>query len=198
MSDCMALTPISYYTLFTYLINSHNRKRLLSLAAQKFVSDIAADAYQHARIRTNAQPAARVRTDKAGTTATATALARVRPFRTLFSHSTDLMWDNRIKHEQFSRWTTSPPHSPNMGLTRASPTFISKCPCSVYCLVCLSVCLSSVVLDLLSLAHRKFGSLLPRSSIDRQKQTRPHAQPVWSDHAPINQTVLQKSHHILS
>lgn len=28
--------------------------RLLALAAQKFVSDIAADAYQHARIRTNA------------------------------------------------------------------------------------------------------------------------------------------------
>lgn len=31
-------------------------KRLLSLAAEKFVSDIATDAFQYARIRTNAGP----------------------------------------------------------------------------------------------------------------------------------------------
>ncbi len=37
------------------------RKRLLALAAQKFVSDIAADAYQHARIRTNAAVSGRSR-----------------------------------------------------------------------------------------------------------------------------------------
>lgn len=33
----------------------------MALAAQKFVSDIAADAYQHARIRTNAAPSGRGR-----------------------------------------------------------------------------------------------------------------------------------------
>ncbi|THH13450.1 hypothetical protein EW146_g6765 [Bondarzewia mesenterica] len=53
-------------------------KRLLALAAQKFVSDIAADAYQHARIRTNAaggraranQPPGAAARDKARTTLT--------------------------------------------------------------------------------------------------------------------------------
>jgi transcription initiation factor TFIID subunit 10 len=42
--------PISTVTI----LPQTDRKRLLALAAQKFVSDIAADAYQHARIRTNA------------------------------------------------------------------------------------------------------------------------------------------------
>jgi len=42
------------------------RKRLLSLVAQKFVSDIAADAFQHARLRTNATGGSRVKTDKSG------------------------------------------------------------------------------------------------------------------------------------
>ncbi|KAL5513032.1 hypothetical protein ACEPAH_3430 [Sanghuangporus vaninii] len=36
-------------------------KRLVALAAQKFVSDIAADAYQHARLRTNAAASGRGR-----------------------------------------------------------------------------------------------------------------------------------------
>lgn len=53
-------------------------KRLLALAAQKFVSDIAADAYQHARIRTNAaggrtranQPPGAAAREKARTTLT--------------------------------------------------------------------------------------------------------------------------------
>lgn len=46
--------PESYRRSTHLILAAPTRKRLLSLAAQKFVSDIAADAYQHARIRTNA------------------------------------------------------------------------------------------------------------------------------------------------
>ncbi|PWN33908.1 uncharacterized protein FA14DRAFT_161533 [Meira miltonrushii] len=41
-------------------------KRLLSLAAEKFVADIAADAFQYARIRTNAGPGARGKASASG------------------------------------------------------------------------------------------------------------------------------------
>lgn len=44
-------------------------KRLISLASQKFVADIAADAFQHARIRTNAAPSRLKATGFAGTSA---------------------------------------------------------------------------------------------------------------------------------
>src|SRR5260221_4461182 len=50
----------------SYLLPQIVRKRLLALAAQKFVSDIAADAYQHARIRTNAA-GGRARANQPGT-----------------------------------------------------------------------------------------------------------------------------------
>jgi len=58
LSGCSLVSSPSIYLIFTYVrLRSRPesvRKRLLALAAQKFVSDIAADAYQHARIRTNA------------------------------------------------------------------------------------------------------------------------------------------------
>lgn len=50
-------------------------KRLLSLAAEKFVSDIAADAFQYARIRTNAGPGGRPRGQVGGAGAGASGAA---------------------------------------------------------------------------------------------------------------------------
>ncbi|KAN0063320.1 hypothetical protein ACQY0O_004485 [Thecaphora frezii] len=50
-------------------------KRLLSLAAEKFVSDIAADAFQYARIRTNAGPGGRPRAQAPGAAGAAGAAA---------------------------------------------------------------------------------------------------------------------------
>ncbi|KZT59899.1 transcription initiation factor IID, TAF10 subunit [Calocera cornea HHB12733] len=44
-------------------------KRLISLAAQKFIADIASDSFQHARIRTNAAPSRLKATGFAGTSA---------------------------------------------------------------------------------------------------------------------------------
>lgn len=54
MFDCKFSYFCKRKLVFTRDDGLPTRKRLLSLAAQKFVSDIAADAYQHARIRTNA------------------------------------------------------------------------------------------------------------------------------------------------
>jgi transcription initiation factor TFIID subunit 10 len=51
---CEFFLTLPAYTDTLPILLRTSRKRLLALAAQKFVSDIAADAYQHARIRTNA------------------------------------------------------------------------------------------------------------------------------------------------
>lgn len=50
-------------------------KRLLSLAAEKFVADIAADAFQYARIRTNAGPGARGKASASGNASAVAAAA---------------------------------------------------------------------------------------------------------------------------
>lgn len=55
-----------YANVVHNLTLSCQRKRLLSLVAQKFVSDIAADAFQHARLRTNATGGGRAKSDKSG------------------------------------------------------------------------------------------------------------------------------------
>lgn len=65
------LTPV-HCTLATAI---KCRKRLLSLAAEKFVSDLAADAFSYARLRTNAGPAARPKGGAGGGSASAAAAA---------------------------------------------------------------------------------------------------------------------------
>ncbi|WFD28542.1 hypothetical protein MNAN1_003554 [Malassezia nana] len=52
----------------------HPRKRLLALATEKFVADIASDAFQYARIRTNAGPGRSSRPGAAGRDRTRTVL----------------------------------------------------------------------------------------------------------------------------
>ncbi len=84
----------------TYEPPSTVRKRLLALAAQKFVSDIAADAYQHARIRTNAA-GGRARANQGPGS------SRVRAFSPLvvrFVYTGSLMKTYRTKLEPHSRW----------------------------------------------------------------------------------------------
>ena len=76
------------------------RKRLVALAAQKFVSDIAADAYQHARIRTNATASGRNRGPLG-----AGQSARVCWISLLWIHCLRPLL-TRIKREPHSQWKT--------------------------------------------------------------------------------------------
>lgn len=49
------------YSLLDLILSISYSKRLFALASQKFISDIANDAYQYARIRTTAGPGGRGR-----------------------------------------------------------------------------------------------------------------------------------------
>jgi len=80
---------------------ANGRKRLLALATEKFVADIASDAFQYARIRTNVGPGRSSRPGAAG---------RVRGAA-----------DPRTARAPCSRWTTSAPRSASMGLMRDAP-----------------------------------------------------------------------------